>query len=406
MPHLLQQIDAKSPAHAVDLHRVREVGPARLLENLAVPLVHHRHQQPLHFLVVDRAAIERAQAAFDAHVGRAVGLQVQVAPLQLHQRGEQLVDFQFLSCAFSVSTIFESVVVAMPVSVPRSYDIASGAFHGSRIAVVAELQDASRTGMPRSRMTRLVSLDRVLAKMKNAGSQRRVGLALENRVGQMLGLARSSAGHDRNSHRLADRAGNLQIVAVFRAVGIHAGQHDFAGAQTLHLAGPGHGLEPGSLPPAMNMHLPEFAPVLLHPLGVDIDDDALAAEAVGRLADKLGILGGRRIDRNLVAAGQQQISDIVERANSAPHAQGHKDHFGRPPDYVQHDVAAFVAGRNIQEHQLIGPFRFIARRHGHRIAGVAQVDKVGPFHHSSPIDVEARNHALGKHGKTASWRGL
>ena len=65
---------------------------------------------------------------------------------------------------------------------------------------------ASRTGMPRSAITRFVSSNRILAEVKNAGGQGRVGLADRNRVGQVLGLAGPAAGHDRNRHRLAHRA--------------------------------------------------------------------------------------------------------------------------------------------------------------------------------------------------------
>ena len=48
-----------------------------------------------------------------------------------------------------------------------------------------------------------------------------------------------AAGHDGNRHRLAHRRGDLQIVAILGAVGVHAGQHDLAGAQLFDLPGPG-----------------------------------------------------------------------------------------------------------------------------------------------------------------------
>src|SRR4051812_19826139 len=73
--------------------------------------------------------------------------------------------------------------------------------------------------------------NRVLAEMENTGRQRRIRLAHGYRVGQMLRLARAAAGDDWYGNRLAHRAGNFEIVAVLCAVGVHAGEHDFAGAE-------------------------------------------------------------------------------------------------------------------------------------------------------------------------------
>ena len=64
-------------------------------------------------------------------------------------------------------------------------------------------------------------LNRILAKVKNAGRQRRVGLPLLDGVGQVFRLAGPAAGHDRNRHRLADRRRDRQIIAVLGAVGVH-----------------------------------------------------------------------------------------------------------------------------------------------------------------------------------------
>ena len=66
-----------------------------------------------------------------------------------------------------------------------------------------------------------------------------------------------------------------------------------------------------------------------------------------------------RIDRHLVAAGQQQVANVVERANPPPTVQRHEDHFGRAADHVEHDVPPFVAGRDVQKHQLVGPFLLV-----------------------------------------------
>ena len=136
-------------------------------------------------------------------------------------------------------------------------------------------------------------------------------------------------------------------------------------------------------------------PVLLHPFGVDVDHDALAAEAAGGLADELRVAAGRRVDRDLVAAGVQQCADVVDGADAAADGQGHEDHLGRPADHVEDDVAALVAGGDIEEDQLVGPFLLVTRGHLDRIAGVAEVEEVRSLDDPAPVHVKAGNHPFG-----------
>ena len=51
---------------------------------------------------------------------------------------------------------------------------------------------------------------------------------------------------------------------------------------------------PVPLASAVDVDFPDLAAVLLHPLGVDIDHDALAAEPAGRLADEFGVVAAPR----------------------------------------------------------------------------------------------------------------
>ncbi len=45
--------------------------------------------------------------------------------------------------------------------------------------------------------------------------------------------------------------------------------------------------------------------------------------------------------------------------------------------HVEHDVAAFVAGADVEEDQLVGPFFLVAPRDLDGIAGVAQIEEIG-----------------------------
>ena len=75
-----------------------------------------------------------------------------------------------------------------------------------------------------------------------------------------------------------------------RAVAVHRGQQDFAGAERDHFLGVFDGVDPGRVAPAMGEDLPALAAAgALDPLGVDRDHDALLAEFFGRLLDEFAV---------------------------------------------------------------------------------------------------------------------
>lgn len=245
----------------------------------------------------------------------------------------------------------------------------------------------------------------ILAEVEDAGGEGGVGFADEDGVGEVFRLAGAAAGDDGDRDGVADRAGDFKVVAVLGAVGVHAGEDDFAGAEGVDFTRPGDGLSARRDSAAVDVDFPDLSAVALDALRVDIHYDALAAEAAGGGADELGIAAGGRVDRNLVATGVEQGANVVERTDSAADGERHEDNLGRPADDVEHDVAAFVAGRDVEEDQLVGPFLLVTGGHGDGIAGVAEIDEVRPFHDAAAVHVQAGNDAFGEHeGETTEGK--
>ena len=169
------------------------------------------------------------------------------------------------------------------------------------------------------------------------------------------------------------------------------------GAETFDLAGPGDGFEPGTDASTIDVNFPKLLIIAIDPFGVDIDDDALAAEAAGSLTNEIGILRRGAIDRDLVGTGAEQVANVVERADAAADGQWHKDLLGSVADDVEHDGAIFVTGGDIEKDEFVGAFFFISLRHLYRVAGVAEVDEIRPFDDATAVDVEAWYHAAGEH---------
>ena len=55
-------------------------------------------------------------------------------------------------------------------------------------------------------------------------------------------------------------------------------------------------------------------------------------------------------------------------------------------------------GGNVQEDDLVRSLAVVGTRQLHRIARVAQAHKVDALDHTAVLDVQAGNHAFGKHG--------
>src|SRR5690606_15344232 len=87
-------------------------------------------------------------------------------------------------------------------------------------------------------------------------------------------------------------------------------------------------------------------------LGVDGHHGGLAAESVGAGADQVAVLDGGGVDADLVGPGAQQAARVLHLADAAADAQRHEATVGRPGDHVEDGAAAFVAGGDVEEHQL------------------------------------------------------
>src|SRR5262249_54898610 len=129
--------------------------------------------------------------------------------------------------------------------------------------------------------------DGELVVVEDAGGQGGVGLALGQHAEQVIGVAGPAGGDDGDADGLGDGAGHLEVVAGLGAVGVHGGQHDRAGAEPLDLFGPRDGLQTRGDAAAVDVDLPDGAPVALDPAGVDVDDGGAAAELAGHLADEV-----------------------------------------------------------------------------------------------------------------------
>src|SRR2546425_74826 len=244
--------------------------------------------------------------------------------------------------------------------------------------------------------------DGVAAEVEHGGDEQGVGLAFDHARAEMLEASRSSRGDHGDGDCPGHRPRQLEVIAVTGAVAVHAREKDLPRSERLHLARPGDRVTARRPAAAMSEDALAWRRARLalrdDSLCVNSHHDALAAEALRRLADQLGALEGRGIDRDLVGAGAEQGPDVLDAPHAAPHGEGHVDALGRPAHHVEHDLPLLVGGGDVEEDELVGALDVIGARGLHGIARVTEIHEAHTLDYTARVDVEARNETLAEHG--------
>src|SRR5690606_6658369 len=81
--------------------------------------------------------------------------------------------------------------------------------------------------------------------------------------------------------------------------------------------------------------------------------NTLAAKAFGGFADERGVGDGSAINADLVGAGQQDGAHVLDTADAAAYGEGNKYTVRYAPHHVNHDVARFMRGGDVEKDKFI-----------------------------------------------------
>src|SRR5690606_25357894 len=185
------------------------------------------------------------------------------------------------------------------------------------------------------------------------------------------------------------------IKADLGAVTVHAGQQQLPRPQLNHFLRPLHGIQPGWLATAVGKDFPaRLLAFCAHALGIDGHDYALPAKTLRCLPHKLGIEDCSRIDGDLVGSGIEQLANVIDGAHATAHGQ-RDEHFRRHALYgFVGGVADFTAGGDVQKGDFVRALLVVATGLFHRVAGIADIDKVDAFNHAAFVDVQTGDNAF------------
>src|SRR5690554_6481260 len=131
-------------------------------------------------------------------------------------------------------------------------------------------------------------------------------------------------------------------------------------------------------------------------LDVNSHHDALAAEAFGSFAYKLGIGNSRGIDRDLIGPCIEHGADIVTGPDAAPYCERNEHFAGNALNHFYRRGTVFMTGGDIEEGDLVGALHVVALRNFNGVTGIANADKIDPLDHTAGIDIKAGNNTLGQ----------
>ena len=141
-------------------------------------------------------------------------------------------------------------------------------------------------------------------------------------------------------------------------------------------------------------------------LGIDGQNDALAAEALGRFAYQFGTADSGRIDRYLIGTGPQDLVEVVDAADAAADGKGNGNGFGYGADDVDEDMALFMGRRDVVEDEFIGELVGIEFPQFDGIVDVLDMFKLLAFDDAAIADVQARYNTFCQHLTFPLMRGF
>jgi hypothetical protein len=148
--------------------------------------------------------------------------------------------------------------------------------------------------------------------------------------------------------------------------------------------------------PSVGVNCPR---ALVIPLSIDGHDEALTAKGLGRFVNDVRCLYGSGVDANLVRTSKQHLTHVGHSPDTAANGEGHETARRSSLDHIDHGLALLVAGRDVEEDEFISALLIVQLGALHRVSCVTKLEKLGAFHDTPLLHVEAGDNSFGQHGR-------
>ena len=134
--------------------------------------------------------------------------------------------------------------------------------------------------------------------------------------------------------------------------------------------------------------------IIWNMLRVNRNDNTLRPESFRRLFHEFRPLNSCRIDADLVGAGLEQVTDVLDRPHAAAHGQGHEDLLCRPAHDVKKDLPFFMGRRDVEKAEFVRSACIVCAGRFHRIARVLELNEADALDDASCLHIQAGYDAL------------
>ena len=142
------------------------------------------------------------------------------------------------------------------------------------------------------------------------------------------------------------------------------------------------------------------------PADIHRDDDALGPERFRPLRDQGRVVDGARVHAHFVGPGPQDLLDIVERAYASPDGQRKEELVCCTLDQVDNDTPFLFRCGDIEKDNLICTLLVVPLGEFHRVTGIPEAEKIGPFHYPALLEIEAGDDPSRQHHWIKIWRAI
>ncbi len=132
-------------------------------------------------------------------------------------------------------------------------------------------------------------------------------------------------------------------------------------------------------------------------LDVDADRDRGRAERVRGLRNEVRVLGGNRVEHNLLGSGRQDVPYVLKRADASAHCERHIGFFAHIAHEVKGDQPTFPSGEDVQEHQFVRAVVVEDPNRVDRIPDVTRLAEALSLHQAAVAQEQHGNDAGPKH---------
>jgi hypothetical protein len=231
--------------------------------------------------------------------------------------------------------------------------------------------------------------------MEERSSERGISLPSHEDVDEVLQRSRTTGCDDGNFDGISHRPRQLHIEAFLGSIAIDAREENLPCSQSGSLARPCDRIASGAGAPAFDDDFPSAA--FFSPPRINRQYDALTAEFAGRARQEARVAHGSAVHRDLIAAGAQQIPDILDFPHPPTHGERDREFGSHGAHDIKYGAAPLDRCRDIEKDEFIGSPRLIRTRQGNGIARIRYVEETHTLDDAPRFDVEARYDAAHEH---------